>query len=126
MNGMIDIIIFEPGRPASPAQIKPKADVLERIVGGKLAFVHPIDRTSAIVVKAENGGEVLRCNRLFVDAKGRDHGYFRGIMVAVGLESVRILNHRLISLTHDQKQTYMELYRNPQGKDFLNYGLEPG
>ena len=70
MNGKIDVVLVEPGKPAVMAEIGSDLDSLQRAVGGSIEAAYFYDDPIAIVCNEDGKNIGLPMNRAVKDENG--------------------------------------------------------
>jgi hypothetical protein len=115
MNGKIDVVLVEPGKPAVMAEIGSDLDSLQRAVGGSIEAAYFYDDPIAIVCNEDGKNIGLPMNRAVKDENGEIMDIIVGKFFICGLGE-----DDFASIPKELQDKYLEKFRKPEA--FMKIG----
>lgn len=118
-DGMIHVLIVEPGKKPYEKQIRNTLEELQKWVDGYIEVVYPFDDQVGIICNEEAKLDGLELNRGLYDNEGNMYDVICGRFIVVGLTE-----DDFGSLTEEQMTRYKEMYTMPETFVFINGRLQ--
>ena len=111
----ITVVACYPGKSATVIRIQNTLEAKQAFVGGYIQAVYPFDDPVAIVCNEEGKINGLEPCRALFDESGDIYDIIMGPFLICGLD-----DEGFISLTKEQQEQYLAMFRHPQMFFLLN------
>ena len=98
-----------PGKPAVLIKIQNTLEAKQSFVGGYIQAIYPFEDPVALVCNEEGKLNGLELNRALYDEQGNIYDVIAGSFLICGIG-----DDDFTSLTQEQQERYLALYRRPQ------------
>ena len=115
MNGKIDVVLVEPGKPAVMAEIGSDLDSLQRAVGGSIEAAYFYDDPIALICNEEGKLNGMPLNRAVKDENGEIMDIIAGKFFICGLGE-----EDFASIPQELQDKYLKMFEKPE--TFLKIG----
>ena len=102
-------VVVRPGEPAVAQEIDGSLEGMQRIVNGMIQCIYPYEDNVGLLCNDEGKLLGMEANRALRDENGEVYDVISGPFVVVGLSS-----DNFQSLTPEQEQQYIEMYKTPE------------
>ena len=115
MDGKIDVVLVEPGKPAVMAEIGSDLDSLQRAVGGSIEAAYFYDDPIALICNEEGKLNGMPLNRAVKDENGEIMDIIAGKFFICGLGE-----EDFASIPQELQDKYLKMFEKPE--TFLKIG----
>ena len=115
MDGKIDVVLVEPGKPAVMAEIGSDLDSLQRAVGGSIEAAYFYDDPIALICNEEGKLNGMPLNRAVKDENGEIMDIIAGKFFICGLG-----DEDFASIPQELQDKYLKMFEKPE--TFLKIG----
>lgn len=105
----ITAIAVYPDKPAIAIRIQNTLEAKQAFVGGYIQAVYPFDDPVALICNDEGKLLGLELNRALYDEQGNIYDVIAGLFLVCGVNG-----DEFVSLTPEQQEKYLAMYRHPQ------------
>lgn len=105
----ITAIAVYPDKPAIAIRIQNTLEAKQAFVGGYIQAVYPFDDEVAIICNDEGKLLGLELNRALYDEQDNIYDVIAGLFLVCGVNG-----DEFVSLTPEQQEKYLAMYRHPQ------------
>ena len=105
----ITVVACYPGKTATVIRIQNTLEAKQAFVGGYIQAIYPFDSPIALVVNEEGKLQGLEPCRALFDEDGGIYDIIVGPFLICGLD-----DEGFISLTQEQQEGYLAMFRNPE------------
>ena len=105
----ITAIAVYPDKPAVAIRIQNTLEAKQAFVGGYIEAIYPFEDPAAIICNEEGKLNGLELNRALYDEQGNIYDVIAGLFLVCGVDG-----DEFVSLTQEQQEKYLTMYRHPQ------------
>ncbi len=108
-EAVMTVVACYPGKPAEVITIENALDAMQSFVGGYIQACYPFEDEVAVICNEEGKLQDLELNRALYDEDGKIYDVIAGAFFICGLGT-----DEFVSLTREQQEAYLAMFRLPQ------------